>query len=160
MFEGLDERGGDPCKDQDGKISPDMLEGTFRFKPRGSTETADKGKQRGDYMQGLQSLALLFQTWPVLQQTVGNNPAAAESAVENWLRLFNIPDKQAWLGPIKQMMQPAQIDPLTGQPVGPPVMAGMAPPPGGLPPGLPPQLGALMNGPKPPTPPAGPPQGV
>jgi len=106
VFEGLDERGGDPCKS--GKIDPAMLEGTFRFKPHGSSDTANKGRQRADFMQGLQALAVLFQTWPALAQTVGMKPAAAKSAVEQWLRLFNIPDKQAWLGNIEQMMQPQQ----------------------------------------------------
>jgi len=148
VFEGLDERGGDPCKD--GKIDPTMLEGTFRFKPHGSTDTANKAKQRGDYIQGLQALAVLFQTWPLLAQTVGQNAQAAKSAVEHWLRLFNIPDKQAWLGNIEQMMQP-QIP-------GMPMMPGMPPMPGappnggppGLPPGLPPQMAAMMGGPPPP----------
>lgn len=152
VFEGLDERGGDPCKG--GKIDPSMLEGTFRFKPHGSTDTANKAKQRGDYVQGLQALAILFQTWPMLQQTVGMNAQAAKSAVENWLRLFNIPDKQAWLGNIEQMMQPPQIDPLTGQPMPPGMPAGPgaagSPMPGGLPPGVPPQLAAMMGGGPPP----------
>src|SRR6185503_18260234 len=58
VFEGLDEKGGDPCKT--GKITPDMLEGTFKFKPRGSTENADLSKQRGDYIQFLQALPILF----------------------------------------------------------------------------------------------------
>lgn len=154
IFEGLDERGGDVCKD--GKIDPSMLEGTFRFKPHGSSETADKAKQRGDYIQFLQGLPILFQTWPVLAQSVGQNPQAAKSAIEQMLRLFNIPDKQAWLGNIEQMMQPAQIDPMTGQPMGPPPMMGMAGmPPGmpGAPPGLPPQLQAMLGGAgKPPAP--------
>jgi hypothetical protein len=158
-LEGVDERGGDPTKSPEG-VQSDMLEGTFRFKPRGSTETADKAKQRGDYIQFLQGLPILFQTWPVLAQSVGMNPQAAKSAIEQMLRLFNIPDKQAWLGNIEQMMQPAQVDPLTGQPIGAPPMVGMAPPgmppiPGmGGPPGMPPPQGAGA----PPPPPA--PQGA
>lgn len=139
LFEGLDEKGGDPEKG--GKVTPDMLEGTFRFKPRGSTETADKAKLRADFMQGLQSLGLLAQMWPMLAATIQNNPRAAESAVENWLRLFNIPDKQAWLQPIKQMIQQqAQMQQA----------------------GIPPQMAAMLGGgagmpPGSPTPPMGPP---
>jgi len=41
----------------------------------------------------------------MLAQMVAGNPQAAASAIENWLRLNNIPDKQAWLGPLQQMMQ-------------------------------------------------------
>jgi len=158
VFEGLDERGGDACKD--GHIDPEMLEGTFRFKPRGSTDTADKGKQRGDYIQFLQGLPILFQAWPVLAQTVGSNPKAAKSAIEQMLRLFNIPDKQAWLGNIEQMMQPAPIDPMTGQPMPQAPMQGMVQPGG---PPLPPQIQQLLQGhqgpPKPGGPQGPPPQG-
>lgn len=140
---GLDGRGG---QINTSTITPEMLEGTFRFKPRGSTETADKSKQRADYMQFLQALTLMFQTWPAMAQIIGTNPNAAKSAIEQALRLFSIPDKQAWLG------QP-QMGPM-GQPIDPwqmiampPMMPGMAP---GMPPGLPP--GA-------PPPPQGPPNG-
>lgn len=146
--EGLDERGGDPTKDSQDPVgvTSDMLMGTFRFKPRGSTETADRSKLRTDYVQGLQALAILFQTWPILAQLVGSNSQAAMSAVENWLRLFNIPDKQAWLGPLQQMQQQAAANPGMGMPM-PPGMPG-APPggAGGLPPGLPPQIQQLIGG--------------
>ena len=150
---GLDDRGGQV---DTSTITPDMMKGTFRFKPRGSTETSDKSRQRQDYGQGLQSLALLYQNWPAMQATIGGNMQAAMSALEQWLRLYNIPDKQAWLGPIQQMLQqqaltPPPIDPLTGMPMAPP-MPGM-PPMGGAPPmpGMPPGM--------PPMPPQGPPNG-
>lgn len=135
LFEGLDERGGDACKT--GKISPEMLEGTFRFKPRGSTETADKAKQRADYMQFLQALALLAQTWPILGMTIQNNPQAAESAIENALRLFNIPDKQAWLAPIKALIQQQAAAQAMGAPANmPPPGVGGVPPMGMNAPGM------------------------
>lgn len=148
LFEGLDEKGGDPSKGMAGEmtVQSTMLEGTFRFKPRGSTETADKGRLRSDYFQGLQALALLFKIWPALMMTVGQNPQAAKSAIEQWLRLFNIPDKQAWLGNIEQMMQ---VDPMTGQPVmpmGPPGAPPGAGGPPGMPPGMPPQIAAMLGG--------------
>lgn len=130
VFEGLDERGGDPCKG--GHVPPDMLEGTFRFKPRGSTETADRAKLRADYMQGLQAIGQLAQIWPIMGATIQNNPQAAESALENFLRLYNIPDKQAWLGPIKALIQQQQQQAQLAQQAGlPPQIPGMAPP--GLP---------------------------
>jgi len=134
LFEGLDERGGDPSKDQESKVTPDMLTGTFRFKPRGSTENADISRQRGDYIQFLQSLPMLMKIWPAMMQQIGMNPEAAKSALEQALRLFRIPDKQAWL------KQPEMPPPMMGMPPG---MPG-APP--GLPPGLPPQIAAMLTG--------------
>lgn len=145
LFEGLDERGGDPSKSQDGKVTPDMLSGTFRFKPRGSTENADIGAQRQDYMTFLQSLPMLMQTWPALAQQIGMNPETAKSALEQALRLFRIPDKQAWLAP-----PPAPIDPMTGLPMVQPGMPQGAT--GAMPPGVPPQLAAMLG--------SAPPQGM
>lgn len=155
VFEGLDERGGDPSKDQDGKITADMLEGTFRFKPRGSTDTADKSKQRNDFNQGIATLGALAQIWPAMAQSISGNLGAAESALEQWLRLNNIPDKQTWLGPVKMLIQqqqmmmmqlqqqgvpPAMAQQMSTQPMMPP----QGPPTAGPPP-APPQ-GAPVNG--------------
>jgi hypothetical protein len=141
---GLDQRGG---MIDTQTITLDMLEGTFRFKPRGSTETADVTRQRGDYIQWLQALPMLIQTWPAMAMQISGNIEAAKSALENGLRLFRQPDKQAWLTP-----PPPPIDPLTGLPM-PPQMPGMGMnvPGMGGPPGAPP--GA------PPQPPQGPPNG-
>jgi hypothetical protein len=138
---GLDDRGGDVAVD--GKVTAEMIEGTFRFKPRGSTETADRGRLRADYMQGLQGLALMFQVWPALAQVIGTNPEAAKSAVEQWLRLFGIPDKQAWLGqPKPNPMGGPPIDPFAviGMPPMMPGMGGGMPNAGMPPPGAPPSV--------------------
>jgi len=137
----MESRGGDITQGQE-TITADMLEGTFRFKPRGSSETADKARMRGDYVQFMQSLALLMKIWPALGQILGGNMQAAKSAVEQMLRLFNIPDKQAWIGNADQWQ--AMPPPMPGMPPG---MPG-APP--GLPPGMPPELAAMMGGGAPP----------
>lgn len=135
---GLETRGGDVAATQ--SVTAEMIEGTFRFKPRGSTETADRGKQRQDSIQFMQALGIAFKTWPALMQVVGMNIPAAKSMIENLLRLFNMPDKQAWLG--SPMWQT-----LGQQPMG---MPGMGMPPPGM--GGPPQPGAPPGGP-----PSGPP---
>jgi hypothetical protein len=143
LFEGLEERGGDPSKSMD-KVTPDMLSGTYRFKPRGSTENADISRQRQDYMSFLQALPMLMQVWPAMAQQIGMNVEAAKSALEQALRLFRIPDRQAWLAP----------PPMPGMP---PVMP--APPTDPYthgaprPPGMPPQIAALLGGGGPPGPP-------
>jgi hypothetical protein len=148
LFEGLDERGGDPSKAEDAKVTADMLEGTFRFKPRGSTDTADKAKQRQDWVLGMQALPNFMKIWPAMQQGLAYNKEAAKSAIEQWIRLFNIPDKQAWTAWFDMpgaFMPPPPIDPMTGQPmVMPQGMPGMPPgmpPPGMMPPGMAPPMG-------------------
>lgn len=146
---GLDDRGG---QIDTTTIVPELLEGTFRFKPRGSTENADITKQRADYIQWLQALPMLIQTWPAMAMQISGNIEAAKSALEQGLRLFRQPDKQAWLTP----PQPP-IDPMTGLPM-PPQMGmppGMPGAPPGAPPGLPPQIAQMMGGPKPPQGPNG-----
>lgn len=139
-------RGGDVTKGSDVITAP-MLEGTFRFKPRGSSETADKARMRGDYVQFMQSLALLMKVWPSLAMILGQNMSAAKSAVEQMLRLFNIPDKQAWIGNAAQWVAPPPMPNMPGMPGLPP---GGAPP--GLPPGMPPEIAQMMAG----APPGGP----
>lgn len=156
---GLDQRGGQV---DTSTITPELLEGTFRFKPRGSTENADITKQRADFIQFMQALPLMLQAWPAMMQLISANQEAAKSTLEQALRLFRMPDKQVWLNP------PQQIDPMTGQPVVPGMgmnVPGMGMPPGAPPmPGMPP-MGPPMGGmgpgaPPMPMPPQGPPQGA
>ena len=135
---GLDGRGGQV---DTSNIVPEMLEGTFRFKPRGSTENADITKQRADYIQFLQVLPMMLQMWPAMAQQIGGNVEAAKSALEQLLRLFRMPDRQAWLTP-----PPPQIDPMTGMPMGAGMPPGMPGAPPGMPPGLPPQIAQMIGG--------------
>jgi len=139
-------------------ITVDMLEGVFRFKPRGSVENADQGKLRGDWTELLgKALPALLHMWPALAQQIGMNPNAAKAALEQTLRLYKVPDKQAWL------MPPPVAPPMPGMP-GDPMAGGQAPPPGmpgpsgipgqagppGMPAGMPPEIAALMGGGPPP----------
>lgn len=139
LIAGLEDRGGDVS----GMVTADMLEGKFRGKPRGSTENADITRQRTDYVQFMQSLGLMFKTWPALQQVIGMNPEAAKSAVEQALRLFRIPDKQAWLGQPQQPQAPGMppVDrwSVIAQPPAPPGLPPGMMPPGAAPQGMPPQ---------------------
>ena len=145
LMAGVDSKGGDVVQDDTRQvITADMLEGTFRFKPRGSTDTADKGKQRGDYMQFLQSLGIMFQTWPAMAQMVGQNSEAAKSALEQGLRLFNIPDKQSWVGNEQQWQMMAQPPLQPGMPPGGGPNPG-APPPPGMPPEMAQAIGQAMQ---------------
>jgi hypothetical protein len=135
---GLDSRGGQV---DTSTITPELLEGTFRFKPRGSTENADITKQRADFIQFMQALPLMMQAWPAMMQLISMNQEAAKSTLEQALRLFRMPDKQAWLAmPAQPMLPPG----MPGMPPGMPGAPPMGGPPG-MPPGVPP-----MGGPPPP----------
>ena len=140
LMVGLEGRGGDVTQGQERPITADLLEGTFRFKPRGSTETADKAKQRADYVQFMQALPMMMQMWPAMGAKLANNPEAAASALEQLVRLFNMPDKQAWIGTLSIQPPAPQMPGLPGAPGD---SAAGGPP---LPPGLPPELAAMMGG--------------
>ncbi len=144
LFEsqGLDDRGGGDPSQAEEQITPEMLSGTFRGKPRGSTETADISRQRADWVQFLQSLGLLQKMWPAMAMQIGQNQEAAKSALEQSLRLFRVPDRQAWL---KTTEMPPPPPP--GMPGMPPGAPGAHP---GLPPGLPPQIAAMLGAGAPP----------
>jgi hypothetical protein len=148
---GLDQRGGQV---NTATLTPDLLEGTFRFKPRGSTENADLTKQRADQIQFLQALGVAFKTWPALAMVVGQNIPAAKSMIEQMLRVFRMPDKQAWIGS-PSWQQLGQLDPMTGQPMGMPMMPGMPGMPGMPPMGGPPGAPPMMPPGGPPMPPQG-----
>ena len=78
-------------------FTADMLQGTFRFKPRGSVETADKNKLRQDFNYGLEAMGALSQTNPMIAALM-QTPKAAQALVEQWVRLYHVADRQAFLG--------------------------------------------------------------
>lgn len=124
------------------KVLATAMQGKYRFKPRGSVETADVRSQRSDLVQLLQVMPQLTQMWPAVGQMLGGNLQAARAFLEQTLRLFRFPDRQAILGTdaqaaMQQAMQPA---PMLGSP-GMPGQPGMPPGQGGVPmaaPGAPP----------------------
>jgi hypothetical protein len=85
---------------------------------------------------------------------VGQNIPAAKSMIEQMLRVFRMPDKQAWIGS-PSWQQLGQLDPMTGQPMGMPMMPGMPGMPGMPPMGGPPGAPPMMPPGGPPMPPQG-----
>lgn len=79
------------------KFTAQMLEGSFRFKPKGSVDTADRAKLRQDFTFSMQAMAQLVQAIPALG-AVMQTPAAVKATLEQWVRLFHVSDKQAFLG--------------------------------------------------------------
>ena len=126
------------------KFTADMLQGNFKFKPRGSVETADINKQRQDFVQFLQVLPQLLQAWPAMAMGLQANVRAARAMLAQALRLFRVNDKQAFLGSeAQQAMQAAMMQPppMAGPPSGMPGQPGM----GGPEPGVDPQAGGPIQ---------------
>ena len=145
----MEARGVDIPNIQNGSITPDMLTGKFRGKPRGSVDTSNVMTMRGDFVQFLNALGMLMKMSPayaaVLQQ-----PEAVKATLEQALRVFRVPDRQAFLGPAGQMsMQTASMlqNPMIqqlmsgGAGLGQPAMGPAGLPPAGPPPPAPMPMG-------------------
>jgi len=81
----------------DKKMTAALLQGAFRFKPRGSVETADPHLQRQDLIQMLQILLPNPLFAPFFM-----NPMAARSLLRQALRVFRVENTQAILGSATQ----------------------------------------------------------
>jgi hypothetical protein len=128
----------------DGKVTAALLEGAFRFKPRGSVETADPNLQRQDYAMLLQVLPQLLMVFPMLTPMF-QTPQAAREMGRQLLRILRVQNPQAFLGSPAQQFVQDQAG-----------MIGMLPPgmaPGMPMPGMMPQAPPPMPGPQAPMPP-------
>jgi hypothetical protein len=123
----------------DGRITARMLDGQFRFKPRGSVETADPRALRADFNQMLQALPALIAASPFLQQALLMNPQAARALLEQFVRVYRIPNRQAFLSGAAMIDQQAQQMAMMQQMQ----QLGLAPP--GQPGQPPPQQGPPQN---------------
>lgn len=131
-----------------GKITAALLDGPFRFKPYGSVETSDINRLRSDLMGFMQGLPMMIQAFPTLRPMLAS-PQAARAMFRQFLRVFRVPNPQAFLGsPSQDLQQQGMLNQL------PPVPAYVPPPPpqlgmpgqSGMPPG-PPQVGAPPGAP-------------
>lgn len=138
----------------DKRITASLLRGAFRFKPRGSVETADPQLMRQDFVLFLsQALPMLARTFPMLAPMFAT-PQAARAMARQALRLFRVENPQAFLGsPAQDLAQtmltslPGMMGGMLGQPglpgAGPPLnplAAGQAPDPLGATPELSPGM--------------------
>lgn len=132
VLQGLETRGVDvsafiPNK----RFVATLLEGAFKFKPRGSVEATDKHQQRFDFAESLKALTALAQVNPMIGALL-QQPQAAKALLEKWVQLYSISDKQAFLGPetlglaMQQVAMQAQMQ--MGGPMG--ALGGAAMPPG------------------------------
>lgn len=79
------------------RFTAQMLEGVYRFKPRGSVETADLNRQRYDFNQFVVSMSNMARINPMVLAML-QTPEAAKALIEQGVRLHNVQDKQAFLG--------------------------------------------------------------
>lgn len=114
------------------KFTASMMEGAFRFKPRGSVETADRNKLRADFNQSMQAISQLAMSNPMIA-AVMNTPSATKALLEQWVRLYHVNDKQAFLGQeaMQAMQQAQQMQQMLQMMGGSPGMPGAPPSPGG-----------------------------
>jgi hypothetical protein len=82
----------------DGTITPELLDGIFWGKPRGSVETADLNRQRADFNSFLQVLAPLLTINPTLRMIFQTMPAA-KALIKTALKVNRIQDVQSFIGP-------------------------------------------------------------
>ena len=104
----------------DGLVSPELLDGTFWAKPKGSVETADLNRQRQDFNSLLATLPALAQMNPTIAAIFATVPAA-KSLVKTMLKVNRVQDIQSFIGPEQggvfeamqqqQEMQAAEADP-------------------------------------------------
>lgn len=121
------------------EVTAEDLAGVFRGKPRGSTETADPGRLRRDFLLFLQQLAQLSQVSPGLVQWV-QHPRTIKAIMRQAMRLYHWADRDL----LDLLETQAQQAPPTPPPAGPPSpMSGPRPLTGALAPQPPqPQPGA------------------
>lgn len=106
---GLEARAIDIAPIQGGKFTADLLEGKFRGKPRGSVETADPALRRVNFNGLLQVLPAVMQTNPMVAMML-QTPTAARALLEMTLDVYNVEDKQAFLGQAgQQAVDTAQL---------------------------------------------------
>lgn len=130
-----------------GAYTASMLDGEFRFKPRGSVQTADLNRQRQDFGQGMQTFGNLATQFPAIGMVM-QRPEAVKAIFEQFIRVFGFQDRQAFLGgemANPQMFQP----PPPPMPPGPPGMVPGQPAPPGPPQAAPQGFGPAPMAPQP-----------
>ncbi len=80
----------------DGRFTAEQLRGTFRFKPYGSVETADSGRQMQYFNQWLQMLSNLSQANPMFGQVL-QSPEVVKSIMEEGARIYKVRNAQVFL---------------------------------------------------------------
>jgi hypothetical protein len=104
-----------------GTFTPEMLEGSFRFKPRGSSENADPNRRQQVFVNGLGVLAQWAQQNPQIAMRM-QSEEMANALMQMWVTEFKPRDPRAFLAPVQppqQMALPPGMGPEGAGPAGP-----------------------------------------
>lgn len=139
VLQGLETRGADIAHySPDKRLTAEMLKGAFKFKPKGSVESADKQRQQRTFNEMLQALSAVMGMCPALA-LVMQQPMVMKAMLERLVYLYNIQDKAAFLGPqtmrllAMQMATPGMMGPPGAQMPGAPAEEEQGPPQIGAP---------------------------
>lgn len=124
VMQGLMSRGAEL---PNGKFTSAQLKGDFHFEPYGSDETADTDRRQAMFNNKFIALANLGKVFPGIQQ-VFMNPEANKAILEEWLRAYNVRDRQPYLGAFMAPPAPPGSGPGMAPPMGEDGMG--VPPPG------------------------------
>lgn len=121
----------------DGKMTADLLKGPWRFKPRGSVESADPVLVQRKFEQRYSSLANLAKINQGVAMRLAD-PALADALIQDWADTYKPRDRAAFLRPTQPPVMPMP-GPFGGQPMAPGMLPPQMAPQLALPPGQPPQ---------------------
>jgi hypothetical protein len=96
------------------QITADILDGSFRGKPRGSVEASDFSQMRADFVQLITAITQLSQTVPALKVQL-NQPRTIRSLFSEIIRVYRWPDRASLLGTFtgeNQTPQEPHADPM------------------------------------------------
>lgn len=118
-----------------GMVTKDLMQGKWRFKPRGSVESADPALMQRKFDQRWSSLLTLAKASPMIAQKL-QDPLVADAMLQDWADVHKPRDRAPFMRPTQPPPAPG---PFGGQPQQPGQLPAAMQPPGaeGLPPGSP-----------------------
>lgn len=122
-----------------GKFTAKILRGNFRGKPRGSVETADRGRLLAMFNGSIRALAEMAKFNPLFGMIL-QHPGVAKTILEQWARLYAVPDRQVFMQAAQEVVKQLQEQAAQQQAM----MQGGMPPQGQLPPGPPEGIDGMM----------------
>lgn len=110
VMQGLEVRGADVSTYlPQPKMTASLMEGAFKFKPKGSVETADKARLSRVFAEGMQALGSLAAQIPMIGMLL-QQPQVGKVIIERWLYLYGMGmDKAAFLGPLAMQLAAMQM---------------------------------------------------
>lgn len=100
-----------------GKFTAQQITGDFHFEPYGSDETADPQQRQAFLNNKYMALMNLSKVSPYIQQVL-MTPAAGQAMVEDWLRSYNVHDRQPFMAPMPAPGLPPGSGPGMAPPMG------------------------------------------